>query len=113
MLTLLPLCYQKPATIISMPDQRSDDVNIIFIDARRVDDRVSPHCSPGGEMIAQKFVFTRDFPKAWNNPVYFQLRKISCGCKDQARFCPPGEKCGLARIAHQGGEMIAQALTHC
>jgi len=25
-------------------------------------------------MIAQRFEFTRDFPKAWNNSVYFQLR---------------------------------------
>jgi hypothetical protein len=46
-------------------------------------------------MIAQRFEFTRDFPKAWNNSVYFQLRKMSCGFKDQARFCPSGEKCGL------------------
>jgi hypothetical protein len=55
----------------------------------------SSHFSPGGKMIAQGFEFTRDFPKAWNNSVYFQLRKMSCGFKDQARFCPSGEKCGL------------------
>ena len=46
-------------------------------------------------MIAPRFEFTRDFPKAWNNSVYFQLREMSCGFKDQARFCPSGEKCGL------------------
>ena len=77
-------------------------------------------------MIAQRFEFTRDFPKARNNTVYFQLRKMVCGFKayrillslltgtpdrnaasqrsaartipvgkDQARFCPSGEKCGL------------------
>ena len=46
-------------------------------------------------MIAQRFEFTGDFPKAWNNSVYFQLRKMSCGFKDQARVCPSGEKCGL------------------
>ena len=46
-------------------------------------------------MIAQRFEFTRHFPKAWNTSVYFQLRKMSCGFKDQARFCPSGEKCGL------------------
>ena len=46
-------------------------------------------------MIAQRFGFTRDFPKAWNNSVYFQLRKMSCGFKDQTRFCPSAEKCGL------------------
>jgi hypothetical protein len=76
-------------------------------------------------MIAQRFEFTRDFPKAWNNSVYFQLRtsvpfrgEMSCGFKayrillslltgtpyryihvgkDQARFCPSGEKCGPER----------------
>ena len=63
-------------------------------------------------MIAQRFEFTRDFPKARNNTVYFQLRKMIFGFKayrillslltyipvgkDQARSCPSGEKCGLA-----------------
>jgi hypothetical protein len=46
-------------------------------------------------MIAQRFDFIRDFTKAWNNSVYFQLRKMPYGFKDQARFCPSGEKCGL------------------
>jgi hypothetical protein len=46
-------------------------------------------------MIAQRFEFTRHFPKAWNNRAYFQLRKMSCEFKDQVRFCPSGEICGL------------------
>jgi hypothetical protein len=46
-------------------------------------------------MIAPGFGSTRHFPKEWNNSVYFQLRKMPCGFKDQARFCPSGEKCGL------------------
>ena len=53
-------------------------------------------------MIAQRFEFTRDFPKAWNNSVYFQLRKMSSGFKDQARFCPSGEKCGLDGLNFRG-----------
>ena len=58
-------------------------------------------------MIAQRFEFIRDFPKAWNNSVYFQLRKMSCGFKDQARFCPSGEKCGLGAVT------IADNLAKC
>jgi hypothetical protein len=46
-------------------------------------------------MIAPGFGFTRHFPKAWNNSVYFQLRKMPCGFKEQARARHPGEKCGL------------------
>jgi hypothetical protein len=64
---------------------------------------VSPHFSPGGKMIAQRFEFIRDFPKAWNNRVYFQLRKMSYEFKDQARFCPSGEKCGLKTVISVAG----------
>ncbi len=65
-------------------------------DAQELSDSTfSPHFSPGGEMIAQIFGFTRDFPKKWNISVYFRLRKISCGFKEQARAHPSGEKCGL------------------
>ena len=31
----------------------------------------------------------------WNNSVYFRLRKILCGLKDQVRDRSSGEKCGL------------------
>jgi len=55
----------------------------------------SPHFSPGGEMITQRFGFTKDFTKKWNNLVYFRLSKILCGFKDQVRARPSGEKCGL------------------
>jgi len=55
----------------------------------------SPHFSPGGEMIAQRFGFTRHLLKEWNNSVYFQLKKRSCGFKDQGRARQSGEKWGL------------------
>jgi len=58
----------------------------------------SPHFSPRGEMITQRFVFTKDFMKEWNNSVYFRLNKILCGFKDQVRARPSGEKCGLAPL---------------
>jgi hypothetical protein len=71
-------------------------------------------------MIAPGFGFTRHFPKAWNNSVYFQLRKMSCEFKDQARFCPSGEKCGLDNAAifhlqpgskrHQQSPQLEQSL---
>jgi len=57
--------------------------------------RVNPHFSPGGEMITQRFEFTKDFTKEWNNSVYSRLSKIFCGFKDQVRARPSGEKCGL------------------
>jgi hypothetical protein len=41
-------------------------------------------------MITQIFGSTGDFPKAWNNSVYFQLRKIACGFKDQVRVRSSG-----------------------
>ncbi len=43
----------------------------------------------------QRFGFTGNFPKQWNNSVHFRLRKTPCGFKDQARTRHPGEKCGL------------------
>ena len=55
----------------------------------------SPHFSPGGEMIAQRFGFTRHFLRKWNNSVYFRLKKKSCGFKDQARARQSGVKWGL------------------
>lgn len=42
-------------------------------------------------MIAQRFGFTKDFPKKRNNHVYSRLRKILCGFKEQARTRRPGE----------------------
>jgi hypothetical protein len=56
----------------------------------------NPHCSPGGEMITQRFGLTKDFTKKWNNRVYSRLSKMRCGSKDQVRACPSGEKCGLS-----------------
>jgi len=56
----------------------------------------NPHFSPGGEVIAQGFGFTRDFPKEWNNSAYFRLRKISCGFKELARAHQSGEKYWLS-----------------
>ncbi len=58
--------------------------------------RASPHFSPGDEMIAQGFGFTRGFVKEWNNNVYFRLNKTPCGFKEQARARQSGEKCGPA-----------------
>jgi len=57
-------------------------------------------------MIGQRFEFTRDFPMEWNNSVYFRLRKIPCGFKDQARARHPGEKCGLAHAAKLAGKIV-------
>jgi hypothetical protein len=45
-------------------------------------------------MITQRFGFTKDFAKEWNNSVYFRLSQILCGFKDQVRTRPSGEKCG-------------------
>ncbi len=50
--------------------------------------------SPQG---AQRFGFTKNFTKEWNNRVYFRRRNIFCGFKDQARARHPGEQCGLKR----------------
>ena len=58
---------------------------------------VDPDFSPGDEMIAQSFGFTRDFVKEWNNNVYFRLNKIPCGFKEQARARQSGEKSGLTQ----------------
>ena len=55
----------------------------------------SPPVSPGGEMITQRFGFTKDFAKEWNNRVYFRLSKMFCGFKDQVRARPSGEAGGL------------------
>ena len=55
----------------------------------------SPHFSPGGEMITQRFGSTKDFAKEWNNRVYFRLSKMLCGLKDQVRARPAGETGGL------------------
>ena len=52
---------------------------------------------PGGEMITQRFGFTKDFAKEWNNRVYCRLSKMLCGFKDQVRARPSGEKYGLTR----------------
>jgi hypothetical protein len=41
--------------------------------------------------------------------VYFQLRKMSCGFKDQARICPSGEKYGLHK-AHSAVSIDATNL---
>ncbi len=60
---------------------------------------ISPHFSPGGEMIAQKFGFIRHFTKERNNSVYFRLSKMPYGFKDQARARQPGEKCGLEAVS--------------
>ena len=57
--------------------------------------KTNPHFSPGGEMITQRFGFTKDFLKERNNSAYFRLNKILCGFKDQVRARPSGEKCGL------------------
>ena len=46
-------------------------------------------------MITQRFGFTKDFTKKWNNSVYSRLSKMLCGFKDQVRARPSGEKCGL------------------
>ncbi len=46
-------------------------------------------------MITQKFGFTTDFLKERNNTMYFRLKKICCGIKDQVRGRHPDEKCGL------------------
>ncbi|MBT8127948.1 MAG: hypothetical protein KJP15_10725, partial [Gammaproteobacteria bacterium] len=46
-------------------------------------------------MITPRFVFTKDFAKEWNNPVYCRLSKMLCGFKDQVRVRPSGETCGL------------------
>jgi len=51
--------------------------------------------SPGGEMIAPRFGFTKDFAKEWNNRVYCRLSKMLCGFKDRARARPSGETGGL------------------
>jgi len=57
--------------------------------------RASRRLYPGGEMITQRFGFTKDLAIAWNNSVYFRLSKILCGFKDQVRTRSSGEKCGL------------------
>ncbi len=62
----------------------------------------SPHISPGGEMITQRFGFTKDFTMEWNNRVSFRLSKILCGFKDQVRARPSGEKCGLKGFSIYG-----------
>jgi hypothetical protein len=73
-------------------------------------------------MIAQRFEFTKDYPKERNNSAYFRLTnppgadlnnrqagpkgggqearssRIFCGFKDQARARHPGEKCGLSHL---------------
>jgi len=59
-------------------------------------------------MIGQRFEFTRDFPMEWNNSVYFRLRKIPCGFKDQARARHPGEKCGLAHAANHAAKLAGK-----
>ena len=56
---------------------------------------ISPQFSPVRGMIAQEFVFTRDFLIERNSRVYFRVKKIPCGNKDQARARVAGEKCGL------------------
>ena len=48
-------------------------------------------------MIAQGFGFAGDFPKEWNNSVYFRLRKIPCKFKEQERAHLSREKCGLTQ----------------
>jgi len=63
-----------------------------------LDRRFNPHFSPGGKIIAQGFGFTRDFPKEWNNSVYFRLRKISRGFRELARAHQSGEKYGLKKL---------------
>jgi len=60
-------------------------------------------------MITQRFEFTKDFTKEWNNSVYSRLSKILCGFKDQVRARPSGEKCGLARILHEGGRDMVES----
>jgi hypothetical protein len=52
-------------------------------------------------MITQRFGFTKDFAKKWNNSVYSRLSKILCGFKDQVRARPTGEKCRLAYALSQ------------
>ena len=80
----------------------------------------SPAVSPGGEMITPRLglmkyipvfhpfgvalrsksvpdgLVTKDFAKERKNRVYFRLRKIFCGFKDQVRARPSGETAGLA-----------------
>jgi hypothetical protein len=62
----------------------------------------NPCFSSGGEMIAQKFDFTADFLKEWNNLVYFRLKKICCGIKDQVRARHPDEKYGFKLLTFYG-----------
>jgi hypothetical protein len=58
-----------------------------------------PVFHPSGVALRSKSVpdgfVTKDFAKAWNNPVYFRLSKILCGFKDQVRARPSGETGGL------------------
>ena len=42
----------------------------------------NPHFSPVGEMIAQRFGFTRNFLQGAEYGLYFRLKKIPCGSKD-------------------------------
>ncbi|MGI9301424.1 MAG: hypothetical protein ACR2RB_01770, partial [Gammaproteobacteria bacterium] len=45
----------------------------------------SPHLSPRGEMIAQRFDFTRHFLTERNTGRISEKKKMRCGIKDQAR----------------------------
>jgi hypothetical protein len=57
-----------------------------------------PVFHPCGVALRSKSVpdgfVTKDFAKERNNSVYFRLRKILCGFKDQVRARPSGEKYG-------------------
>ena len=70
---------------------------------------------PGGEMITQRFGFTKNFAKEWNNIVYCRLSKNLCGFKDQVRACPSCEKYGLTRspLIHSYGYGSAGDRTTC
>jgi hypothetical protein len=44
-----------------------------------------PESPLGDVMIAQRFGFTKDFPKKRDTEPYRRLRKMLCGFKDQAK----------------------------
>ena len=63
--------------------------------SRAAPTNISPPVSSGGEIITQRFGFTKDFAKEWNNRVYFRLSKILCGFIDHVSARPSGETGGL------------------
>jgi len=73
----------------------------------------SPHFSPEGEMITQRFGFKKDFTMMYCRRVGFAHRDsnggqsphyLLCGFKVQVRARPSGEKCGLVRTIAYGNK---------